>query len=226
MAELLDRVNAYIGHVERIEAEQRANARSKQELQNRADEILKNSELKKEDLDIVTNAISILRIVSDNSVKESYEYITNSINTALERIFQDSERKIKMVESTLRGQYPQLEIILEVGNGVTRSIKFNSGHGLAQIISFLCVITVIVITKSRRLLVMDEILSGLSAEARRIIAEVMWQFTSIGFQFVVCEHGFIPKGSMVYRMRNVNDRGTVEATYKADAGVYLNGTDA
>lgn len=217
----LNRAIQFINAVDSIELEQRANIKTKEKLLKDAEELVKRAELKQEELDVVTNAISILRIVSDNSVKESYDYITESINSALSRIFNESVRRIRLQESTLKGQYPQLEVILEVGDGIERSLKFNSGHGLTQVISLLCILTIIVITKSRRLLVMDEILSGLSDNTREIIAEIMWTFTEIGFQFIVCEHGFIPKGAKVYEIKNVNDLGRVENTYIEDEGLYI-----
>ena len=135
-----ERLNTFIKNVNDLEIEQMAAVKSKERLIKEIDEIVKNAELKQEELNIVTNAVSILRIVSDNSVKESYGYITDSVNAALERIFEGSTRTIRLQESTLRGQYPQLEVILEVGNGVERSLKFNSGHGLTQVISLLCII--------------------------------------------------------------------------------------
>ena len=193
----VERLNRFIENVNNLEIEQRSNIKSKERLLKEVEDIVKQAELKQNDLDIVTNAVSILRIVSDNSVKESYDYITESVNSALERIFEGTTRLIRLQESTLRGQYPQLEIILEVGNGVERSLKFNSGHGLTQVISLLCIISIIVITKSRRILVLDEILSGLSDSTREIISDVLWTFTKIGFQFLVCDHGFIPKGAYV-----------------------------
>lgn len=219
--DISSRLENFTKRVNDLEVEQRASIKTKERLLQSIQKIVEESDLKQDELETVTNAISILRIVSDNSVKESYEYITSSVNAALERIFEGSHRSIRLEESTLKGQYPQLEVILEVGNGVERSLKFNSGHGLTQVISLLCIITIIVITKSRRILVMDEILSGLSDSTREIIADIMWTFTDIGFQFVVCEHGFIPKGAYVYELKNVNDTGVIDKQYYEENGVYL-----
>lgn len=218
----MDKLNDFISRVDDLELNQKAAIKTKESLHETIDRLVAESEVKGKDLEIVTNAISILRIVSDNSVKESYEYITETVNATLERIFEDSTRKIRLQESTLRGQYPQLEVILEVGDGIERSLKFNSGHGLSQVISLLCIISVIVITKSRRILVMDEILSGLSSSTRKIISDILWTFTDIGFQFLICEHGFVPEGAQVYEIKNVHDVGRVEREYIEESGVYWN----
>ena len=48
-------------------------------------------------------------------------------------MFTHTTRKIALHEY-MRGNYPQLEVILTVSNGKKRSLKTDSGHGLAQII--------------------------------------------------------------------------------------------
>ena len=121
--------------------------------------------------------------------------------------------KIRLKEYTRAGQYPQLELELIVENGKVRSLKNDSGHGLMQIISLLCVLSVIVLTGSRRVFVIDEVLSGLSENSRKIVAEILWTFTEIGFQFIVSEHGFIPKGSKVYHLKMTGE-------YPSRQGVY------
>ena len=94
----LSRVEQFISTVNELEVQQMANVRTKEKLLADAEELVRKAELKQEELDVVTNAISILRIVSDNSVKESYEYITESVNAALSRIFTESTRRIRLQE--------------------------------------------------------------------------------------------------------------------------------
>lgn len=216
-----DRLDTFLNHVEQLEVHQKAQQKTKETLEAEMKKILDEGKLKQADLEIVTNAISLLRIVSDNSVKESYDFITESVNLALARIFSKTQRKIRLNEFTRQGQYPQLEVILEAEDGAQRSLKLNSGHGLTQIISLLCILTLIVITKSRRILIMDEILSGLSDKSRAIVSDILWTFTEIGFQFILCEHGFVPKGSKVYELENNNGIGVVVKSYIEKKGVYL-----
>ena len=69
---------------------------------------------------------------------------------------------------------------------------------------------------------MDEIISGLSVHNREVVADILWQFTKVGFQFIVNEHGFVPKGSKVYHLEMVGDVSGVKESYIETQGVYLN----
>ncbi len=97
----------------------------------------------------------------------------------------------------------------------------DSGHGLMQVVSFMCILSLIVITNSRRLLVIDEVISGLDVKTRIIISDIMWSFTKIGFQFITNEHGFIPKGAKVYVIDKKDSTGYVKDEYIEQNGNYL-----
>lgn len=219
----LSRINSYINSVEQLEINQKASIKQKEQLEMQIAQLLKNKNIASENLDIAANAVAVLRLVSDDAVQQSYKFIQDSVNGTLERIFSKSTRKIQLKEGTFRNQYPQLEIELYVEGGKTRSLKSDSGHGLMQIISLLCVLSLIVITGSRRLLVLDEVLSGLSAKSRMIVCEVLWAFTSIGFQFVLNEHGLIPENSYVIHLETENTISSVKEAYIAETGTYLDG---
>lgn len=223
MNTLKERANQFIKEVNTLEIQQKAKQKTIEQLEATIENLSKQNKLLAEELDLCTNAITILRMVSDESVQKSYEFMTEQINAALERIFDKTTRKIRLKEWTRQGQYPQLEIELYVEGGKTRSLKSDSGHGLMQIISLLSILCLIVITKSRRVFVMDEIISGLSAKSREIIAEIMWTFTQIGFQFIISEYGFIPKGAKVYQLKMDGGVSNVVKEYIEETGVYLNG---
>lgn len=221
--QLRQRVNSFISVVNQIEIENAAAERSRQSLENTITQLAEENKDNKEALDIATHAIEILRQVSDEAVSQAYGFLETSLNSALERMFENTTRKIEIKESIRNNQYPQLELILHVGNGKTRSLKTDSGHGLAQIVSLLSILSLIVITGSRRILVMDEVISGLSVHNRKIVSDILWSFTEIGFQFIVNDHGFIPKGSHVYHLEMNGDVSGVKQHYIADSGVYLQG---
>lgn len=217
--DIRERVKAFNSQYKELEIQQEANIRNKQTLEYKIANLEEVLDKNSKDYEICKGAIEVLRQVSDQSVADSYEFISKQVNAALARIF-PQQRKIVLEEYT-RGNYPQLEIKLIVEGGKERSLKLNTGRGLTQIVSLLSILSLIVITKSRRILVMDEILSGLSALSREIVAEIMWTFTTIGFQFLVNEHGFIPKGAKVYHLVNRYGVSNVEEDYIEQNGVYL-----
>lgn len=218
-SELRERVKAFNEEFKQLEIQQEANIVNKQTLEYKIHHLEEILDKNSKDYEICKGAIEVLRQVSDQSVAESYEFISKQVNSALARIF-PQERRIVLEEYT-RGNYPQLEIKLVVEGGRERSLKLNTGRGLTQIVSLLSILSLIVITKSRRLLVMDEILSGLSAVSREIVGDIMWTFTTIGFQFLVNEHGFIPKGAKVYHLINQYGVSNVVEEYVEEEGVYL-----
>lgn len=223
MVGITERARSFIDSAEAVEVEQRANIKTKEHLEKAIAEKVDESKLNSKDLEIVTNAIAILRQVSDDAVQQSYLFITDSINAALERIFEKTTRRIRLKEYTRAGMYPQLEVELTVENGSIRSLKDDSGHGIMQIISLLCILSLIVITGSRKILVVDEMLSGLSSRSRSIVDDILWSFTEIGFQFIISEHGYTPKGSKVYHLEMSGGVSRVIDTYIESKGTYLEG---
>lgn len=221
VAELKEQANQLIEVVNQIEIENAAAIRSRKSLEETIEKLMENNKSNKEALDIATHAIEILRKVSDEAVGQAYKFLQESLNSALEKMFEKTTRKIEIRESIRGNQYPQLELVLHVGNNKTRSLKTDSGHGLAQIVSLLSILSLIVITGSRRILVMDEVISGVSVRNRQIVSDILWSFTEIGFQFIVNEHGFVPENSHVYHLEMVADVSGVKQDYIAKKGVYL-----
>ena len=222
LLDINNRANDLLQSINNIEIEQQAALRARQKLEEGILELGEKNKQNKEAWDITTHAIEILRQVSDEAVAEAYKFLEESLNASVERMFVNTTRNIRLHEYTRNNQYPQLEIELIVGNGKKRSLKADSGHGLAQIVSLLSILSLIVVTNSRRILVMDEVISGLSVHNLRIVTDILWQFTEIGFQFIINEHGYIPRGAKVYHLEMVGDVSGVKKSYIEEDGVYLN----
>lgn len=221
--EIKEKANGLLGAINQLEVEQQASLVARLKIEDSINKLLESNKSNKEALDIATHAIEILRQVSDGAVAEAYKFLEGSLNNALERMFEHTTRRVSIREYTRNNQYPQLEIELIVGGGKKRSLKTDSGHGIAQIVSLLSILSLIVLTNSRRILVMDEVISGLSVHNRKIVTDILWQFTEIGFQFIVNEHGYIPKGSKVYHLEMLGDVSSIKQTYIEQKGVYLAG---
>lgn len=219
---MLEEVNSFIERVDYIENFRKAQKMSKEKFEKQLDRLQEENNRYAEELDICMNAISILTTLSDGTVRKNCDFITDSINSALEKIFVNSRKRIRITEG-IRGSTPQLEMELyENDDSEPLSLKDDSGHGVSQIISLLCTLCLIAITGKRRLFIMDEITSGLSGRAREIVSEVMNEFTTIGFQFIVSEHGFIPKGSQVYVLESNGNTSKIVEEYIEENGVFLN----
>ena len=221
--ELRREANSLLSVINQIELENAAAIKSRESMENTIKQLMEANVNNKEALDIATHAIEILRKISDESVGNAYGFLEQNLNETLKRMFVNTTRKIEIKESIRANQYPQLELILHVGNGKTRSLKTDSGHGIAQIVSLLSILSLIVITGSRRILVMDEVISGVSVHNRKIINDILWTFTQIGFQFIINDHGFVPENSHVYHLEMVGDVSGVKQHYIAKRGVYLQG---
>ena len=209
-----------IREIENFIEEQETNAKQIEKISKQVETINKDIKDMESELETSQNAIEILRTVSDKTVKGSYEFLEHTINDALGRIFVDEKRQIKIVESSIQGQYPQIDLDIETSNGV-HSIS-RDGHGIAQVISLLSSLCLIVLTGSRRFMALDEVLSGLSNEALEVIDNILHDFVNIGFTFIVNEHGVLFKGAKVYEIEMQNGKSFISNEYIEPNGVYRN----
>lgn len=162
-------------------------------------------------------AQQLLTTVSDSNTTAVLDYITGIINKTLGELFPHDSRRIYLEKSMYQGQHAHINIKLTGTNGKTRDITLQSGTGLRQVISFLFVLSLIEIRKGRRLLIADELLSGLHPEAKRIVSDIISIFASEGFQFAFVEYGVNNLGK-VYLV----EKPGVVATVTPMDGAYNN----
>lgn len=162
-------------------------------------------------------AQQLLTTVSDSNTTAVLDYITGIINKTLGELFPHDNRRIYLEKSMYQGQHAHINIKLTGTNGKTRDLTLQSGTGLRQVISFLFVLSLIEIRKGRRLLIADELLSGLHPEAKRIVTDIISIFADEGFQFAFVEYGVNNLGK-VYLV----EKPGVVATVTPMDGVYNN----
>lgn len=162
-------------------------------------------------------AQQLLTTVSDANTTAVLDYITGIINKTLGELFPHDSRRIYLEKSMYQGQHAHINIKLTGTNGKTRDLTLQSGTGLRQVISFLFVLSLIEIRKGRRLLIADELLSGLHPEAKRIVTDIISIFADEGFQFAFVEYGVNNLGKVYL----VEKPGAV-ATITPMDGVYNN----
>lgn len=165
-------------------------------------------------------ALGLLNTVKDMNTAQSYAFIEHNLNIALEKVFSGAIRKIKLKEGSYNNKYPELKLELITENGIKRSLKTDSGHGMRQVVSLLCTLCLICVSGARKFLVLDEVLTGLSADSKKAVDDILWAFAGIGFQFVIVEHGFIAHNSQVYELKLENGTSKIADEYVADKGFY------
>ena len=192
----------------------------KQAYENKVKEHNETIDLLNKGISDMKIALGVLNTVKDMNTAQSYRFIEHNLNLALDKVFVGKVRKISLVEGALNGKYPELRLELITENGVKRSLKTDSGHGMRQVVSLLCTLCLICISGARKFLVLDEVLTGLSTESKEAVDEILWTFTEIGFQFIIVEHAFIAKNSQVYELELNNGVSKVVDEYVIDHGFY------
>lgn len=162
-------------------------------------------------------AQQLLTTVSDANTTAVLDYITGVINKTLGELFPHDSRRIYLEKTMYQGQHAHINIKLTGTNGKVRDLTLQSGTGLRQVISFLFVLALIEIRKGRRLLLADELLSGLHPEAKNIITDIIQIFAEEGFQFAMVEYGVNDLGK-IYLV----EKPGVVATVTPMDGVYNN----
>lgn len=162
-------------------------------------------------------AQQLLSTVSEENSNKVLSYITSVINRALAELFPHDTRRIFLEKKLHNNQYPHINVVLETAEGRRRDLSLQSGTGLRQVISFLFTLSLIEIRKGRRILIMDELLSGLHPQAKKVVRRIMEIFAEEGFQFVMVEYGIDDLGK-IYLV----EKPDTEATVTALDGEYHN----
>lgn len=131
----------------------------------------------------------LLSTISEENTVRTLDYITGVINNALAEIFQGEGRQVSLDKELYRGRYAHIKVHLTTATGAQRNLDLQTGSGVKEVISFLFTVCLIAVRGGRRFLIMDELLSGLHADAKAVIAELMGVFVEEGFQFLMVEYG-------------------------------------
>lgn len=212
------------GDIESLLGQQALLRATKQQYEAKTKEHNETIKLLNQGIADMKTALAILNTVKDMNTAQSYAFIEHNLNLALDKVFTGKVRKIRLIEGALQGKYPELRLELITENGIKRSLKTDSGHGMRQVVSLLCTLCLICISGARKFLVLDEVLTGLSTESKQAVDDILWTFADIGFQFVVVEHSFIAKNAYVYELELNNGVSKVVDEYIQEQGFYSDKT--
>lgn len=192
--------------------------KDKEKLEKRIAERKKELQKAQQDYVNLMNAQKLLSTVSDDNTEATLLFVSGVINKALAEIFKGDTRRIFLSKKLYGGTKPHIVVELENGKGERLDMSIQSGTGLRQIISVLFVICLIEVRKGRRLLILDERLSGLHSEAKRILSEIISIFAEGGFQFIFVEYSLNKLG----KLYNVEKPGNEAKVFALDGVEYSN----
>jgi predicted ATPase len=152
------------------------------------------------------SAMDLISKVAEATIGTAKDYLVESVNSTLDRVFKGHGRYIQIREYK-RANNPQLEVQIFSPNGVQRSIEDGVGAGIVQIIGLLLNLGLIVLANKRRIVILDEYLTGLHQEAWDVLGDILIAYTEIGFQFLIVEHGEtkVIAGARVYELQQRNN---------------------
>lgn len=144
-------------------------------------------------------AIRLLNTVSDKNMDSMLETITSAVNSVLAVMFSNSgdTYEILLVKSLYNDRIGHMKVEL-LQNGNARDLALQSGDGIKQVIGFLFNTLLVSVSGGRRLIIMDEVLNGLSPEAAEgAVASLIKMFSEQGFQFIMVDQGRYNPGSAI-----------------------------
>lgn len=147
------------------------------------------------------------RISEENTVK-TLDFITGVINKTLKEIFQGSSRHVYLEKKLHAGRYAHIVVQLEDEQGNHRDLDLQTGSGVKEVISFLFLVCLVAVRGGRKFVVMDELLSGLHRDAKKVVADLMKIFAEEGFQFLMVEYGLNDVGK-IYNVETRDGEATL-----------------
>lgn len=192
----------------------RAKYMHKQELKEKIDRLSEELKAESEEFNAMLEALEYIGAISDENTNKVLDFITGVINNALSKIFPYTYRHIELERVLYRNAYTHINVVLTTGDGRKRTFT-QSGKGLWQIISFLFRVTIIEIRKSRKIVIMDELLSGLHDSAKKIITDIMRMFIEEGFQFICVEYGMNDLGK-IYLVEKKGDESSTVTEFEGE----------
>ncbi|MBT3123338.1 MULTISPECIES: ABC transporter ATP-binding protein [Bacillus] len=140
---------------------------------------------------LLNKAAVVFKNVADERNEEAKKTLEDVLNYALANISleQQYEARVEEVPSKRSGKEMTL-VLTDIETGHERSLKNQTGTALSQIISFLMSAIVLKFSGSSRVMLLDEVFSGLQDEETiRMFGEILVALAkNEGYQFILVEH--------------------------------------
>lgn len=191
MQNLADRILKADKIMEKINSQHQAIKLQKEMMENHIDEYdnqitqLKENEIKYQ------KAIEQFKRIADTRSNTAKKYLEDTLNWALAQIPLKQRYKAIINESESSRNAKEMVLSLEdLDTGRIRSMKYQTGTAIAQIVSFLMNVIVIKLSGATRIMVLDEVFTGLQdRETIKIFGNILCSLAEKEhFQFFFVEH--------------------------------------
>lgn len=136
-------------------------------------------------------AIEQFKNIADTRSSDAKKYLEDTLNWALSQIPLKQRYKAELNESETSRNMKEIYITLvDLDTGRRRNIKHQTGTAIAQIVSFLMNVIVIKLSGATRIIVLDEVFSGLQdRDTIKMFGSILSSLAEKeGFQFFFVEH--------------------------------------
>lgn len=157
-------------------------------------------------LELLEKSLKIFQKVSDERNKNAKDALETVINWALSKAFTEQSYEVKIKEYADGRSGKIMEVYLvDMDTGNSRSLKFQTGTALSQIVSFLMMLTVIKFADASKLLILDEVFSGLEdREAITMFSDILTSLAkNDGFQIILVEQNNLISDNPEFKRINV-----------------------
>lgn len=157
-------------------------------LNNNISELSKISDNINKDILNTEKAIKFLKTLKLNKRNQDSSAITNALDSIIEQLF-PNERLRFNISSKLKGNYTYSKLEYFKGTSTKpKLIKYRSGNGLRQVVSFTAVYTLLALSNNTPTIILDECFRSISTNESELMSEVLNNLSELGFQLIIIEH--------------------------------------
>lgn len=188
--DVLDRYALIKGRIDNLKMERVIQDRIRETHEKNIVKFSLTLEEREEQLVLLDKALKVFQKVSDERNKSAKDALETVINWALSKVFTTQAYTVRIEESADGRSGKIMEVYLvHSETGRSRSLKNQTGTALSQIVSFLMMLTVIKFADSSKVLLLDEVFSGLEdREAVLMFSDILTSLArNDGFQGIMVE---------------------------------------
>lgn len=158
------------------------------DLENKINELTEILSKLESDMLKTDKASKLLKKLKIDKRDQDSNAITKALDSIIGQLFPNENLSFR-IKSKLKGNHTYSKLDYYKGNSTTpRLIKYCSGHGLRQVVSFTTVYTLLALSDNTPTIILDECFRSISPAESELVSQVLNHLTELGFQLILIEH--------------------------------------